>query len=110
MTKISISAIQLQGMDTLLGISPSDSSDANALDGIIQDLTSSQASSAPAASNAAASSDASASSTASSSTQSSSESTADQIASAEAATQAAEDQALFGISPNTSDPSIDLYA
>jgi hypothetical protein len=40
--QISISAIQLQGMDTLLGIASGDTSDGSALSSIIRNMTASQ--------------------------------------------------------------------
>lgn len=97
--EISMSAIQLQGMDTLLGISSGDSSDSSALSSIISDITSAQTTAASASSTAGQTSSA----------QPSTESTAEQIASSQAALQAAEAQTLFGApSTDNSDPLLDI--
>ena len=93
--EISMSAIQLQGMDTLLGISSGDTSDNSGLSSIISDITSAQTTGT----------------SSSTSTQSSTSTTADQIAHSQAALQAAEGQTLFGTqSTNDSDPLLDFTA
>lgn len=114
--EISMSAIQLQGMDTLLGIPQSNSSDSSALSSIIADVTSAQTTAASASSSQTASStsgtdSSSQTTTSTSSTDSSNETTAEQVAASEAAVQAAEAQSLFGATSTTySDPLIDFTA
>ena len=86
--QISISAIQLQGMDTLLGISSGDTSDGSALSSIIGNMTASQTPAEAA---------------------STSQSTAGQVASSEASLQAADAQGLFDPElSNTSDLLLDI--
>jgi hypothetical protein len=105
--QISVAAIQLQGMDTLLGISSGDASDSStsSLSNIFEDMAAAQTS--PTALPAPASD--SAGDTQSSSTTSSTESTADQLAAAQAVSQSTELQNLFGTeSSASSNPLFDI--